>query len=88
MSQEEEPFRVTLKSNFERLWPHLGIGVTVGCFVGGGYGIAVGFGTLQCVRKTQCVAVPSTSAFAHSGYLTGAFCGIAFGTGLVQVVSR
>jgi hypothetical protein len=83
-----EPFRVTLKSNFERLWPHLGLGVTVGCFVGAGYGIAIGFGTLKCVRRTQCVVVPSTSPFVHSGALSGAFCGIASGTGFGAGIAR
>ncbi|EME32725.1 hypothetical protein Gasu2_22500 [Galdieria sulphuraria] len=87
-SEEVEPFRVSLKNNFERLWPHLGLGVTVGCFMGGGYGLAIGFGTLKCLRRTQCVVVPSTSPFVHSGYLSGAFCGIGFGSGFGAGIAR
>lgn len=74
MDEDVETFRVALKNNFERLWPHLGIGVTVGCFVGGGYGLAIGFGTLKCFRRTECVVVPSTSQVSSQFHSPMPYC--------------
>lgn len=77
-----------MSENWSRYTPRGGAGIAAGCFVGVGYGLAVGFGRVFCFRRNQCVVVPSTSPFAQDGALAGCFCGVALGAGFGSGVAR
>lgn len=63
--------------------PRAGLGVCAGCFIGAGYGLAVGFGRLTPAGGGRALVRPTfdLTPFAHDGSLAGAFCGIAVGVG-------
>lgn len=64
--------------------PKLGVGVSVGCFAGTGYGLAVGIGSVTgTTTRNTALIVPSfkAQAFAHDGAMVGAFCGVVLGGG-------
>lgn len=66
--------------------PQAGVGVSLGCFAGVGYGLSVGIGTVIATtpNNNNAIIVPSlkTQAFAHDGAMLGAFCGVVVGGGL------
>lgn len=68
--------------------PQIGTGLSVGCFAGGGYGLAVGVGRLRPIGQNSAIVTPSLSApFAHNGALVGAFCGVVAGGGFASAVA-
>lgn len=64
-----------------------GVGVCAGCFLGSGYGYAVGLGRVTGTRFGG-VVVPSMEPFAHQGALAGAFCGVSFGAGMGTMLAQ
>lgn len=68
--------------------PQAGVGVSVGCFAGAGYGLTVGFGSIVATtpNNNNALVVPSlkAQAFAHDGALVGAFCGVVLGGGVAS----
>lgn len=68
--------------------PHAGVGVSVGCFAGAGYGLAVGVGQVHTVTRKSALIQPSLAApFAHEGAMVGAFCGVLAGGGFGAAVA-
>lgn len=63
------------------LEPRAAYGLSVGCYAGGGAGIAVGFGRVIHIRRDMGLVIPSTMPFIHEGRLFGSFCGVALGVG-------
>lgn len=76
---------VRSRSEYEipRVGPQLATGVTIGCFAGTGYGLAIGMGTVISGSRHTAVIVPSprSQPFAHDGPMVGAFCGVVAGGG-------
>lgn len=68
--------------------PRLGVGVSIGCFAGVGYGLAVGIGNVLGSSRNTTLIVPSVTskAFAHDGAMAGAFCGVVVGGGFATGV--
>lgn len=68
----------------------MGAGVSVGCFAGTGYGLAVGMGSVAAtsVTRNTALVVPfgKAQAFAHDGAMVGAFCGVVIGGGFASGV--
>lgn len=66
-----------------RVGPQLATGVTIGCFAGTGYGLAIGVGTIVSGSRNTAIIVPSprSQPFAHDGPMVGAFCGVVAGGG-------
>lgn len=64
------------------------MGVSVGCFMGAGYGLFVGFGNLMPLGKHTALVYPDFSArpFAYDGSLAGAFCGATLSAGFASAV--
>lgn len=56
-------------------------GISTGCFIGSGYGFVIGFGRQFNSNGGLCIVYPSRNPFAHSGHLSGCYCGIAVGVG-------
>jgi len=56
-------------------------GISTGCFIGTGYGFIIGFGRQFSSNTGLCVVYPSRNPFAHSGLISGCYCGIAIGVG-------
>jgi hypothetical protein len=56
-------------------------GISTGCFIGTGYGFIIGFGRQFCSKSGLSIVYPSRNPFAHSGFLSGCYCGIAVGFG-------
>lgn len=69
--------------------PQAALGLSVGCFVGTGYGLFVGFGSLRPFGRNSALVTPDLSAtpFAYDGTLTGAFCGATLGAGFASAVA-
>lgn len=63
--------------------PQLAVGLSIGCFAGAGYGLAVGVGTIVSGSRNTAVIAPSLTSrpFAHDGPMVGAFCGVIAGGG-------
>lgn len=68
--------------------PRLGVGVSIGCFAGVGYGLAVGIGSVLGSSRNTTLIIPSATskAFAHDGAMAGAFCGVVVGGGFATGV--
>lgn len=68
--------------------PQAGMGLSVGCFMGAGYGLFVGFGNLRSLGKNTALVSPDFSArpFAYDGSLAGAFCGASLGAGFASAI--
>jgi len=58
------------------------IGLSVGCYLGSGYGLTFGFGTPFYYKFGLCTVIPSRNVFFHSGYISGCFIGLTLGTGI------
>jgi hypothetical protein len=70
------------KANFKNPFDIRGIfGISTGCFIGSGYGFIIGFGKQFYSGPGLNIVYPSRNPFAHSGFLTGCYCGIAVGFG-------
>lgn len=82
------PVQFDPRDNYRRFWPRAGVGLSVGCFVGAGYGVCFGLGRPYRFRRQQCVVVPSLEPFAQDGLVVGCFCGVAFGIGFGSGVAR
>lgn len=69
--------------------PQAALGLSVGCFMGAGYGLFVGFGTLRPLGRNTALVMPDLSAtpFAYDGSLAGAFCGATLGAGFASAVA-
>lgn len=66
---------------------HSAAGISVGCFIGTGYGLAVGVGRIRSLGSQTALVTPSATPFAHDGALTGAFCGVMVGAGFGSAVA-
>ncbi|KAA8494913.1 hypothetical protein FVE85_3154 [Porphyridium purpureum] len=68
------------------------LGISGGCYVGAGFGFAVGIGNLWMLpgKSDTAIVTPSLQLqpFAHQGYLVGAFCGVAIGSGFGASVAK
>jgi hypothetical protein len=56
-------------------------GISTGCFIGTGYGFIIGFGRQFDPSSSFNLVYPSRNPFAHSGLISGCYCGIAVGVG-------
>lgn len=81
-------FPIKIKSSLNAS-PYAAAGVSIGCFAGAGYGLAVGIGNLRLVGRKNAVVLPSLSPvpFAHDGAILGAFCGVMCGVGFASTVA-
>ncbi|KAK4533100.1 hypothetical protein CCYA_CCYA15G3957 [Cyanidiococcus yangmingshanensis] len=82
------PVRFDPRNNFRRFWPRTGVGLSVGCFIGAGYGVCFGLGRPIRLRRNQCFVLPSLEPFAQDGLVYGCFCGVVFGAGFGSGVAR
>lgn len=69
--------------------PRAAAGLSIGCFAGAGYGLAVGIGHMRPFGRKSAVVTPSLSStpFAHDGTIVGAFCGVMVGVGFASAVA-
>ena len=65
-------------------------GISIGCFVGVGYGLVIGFGKNTNTRRSHAIVCPARNPFVYTGLLNGCYCGIiigiGFGSGLVNTI--
>lgn len=91
-AQHPEDWRQAVRGRHEKTIPRVGLqlatGVTIGCFAGTGYGLAIGMGTIISGSRNTAVIVPSprSQPFAHDGPMVGAFCGVVAGGGFATGV--
>lgn len=69
--------------------PKVGVGVSIGCFIGAGHGLTVGIGTLRPITRDVSLVfpTPSQTPFAYNGTIIGAFCGVSAGVGFFSSIA-
>lgn len=69
--------------------PQVGVGISIGCFIGASHGLTVGIGRLSPLTRDVSLVIPTPSQtpFAYNGTIIGAFCGVSAGAGLFSSIA-